>query len=58
MPSITIRWGAYPISEEDERPVDTIEFDTQVELDAYMKGVNDMDGWAGYTIMEDEDGNS
>jgi len=52
--SVTIMWGSNSIPEE-ERFVCTAEFRTQAELDAYLQGIDDMDGWAGYTIIEDED---
>jgi hypothetical protein len=51
--SVTIRWGKY--GPEDERLVTTAEFKTQAELVAYMEGIDDMDGWADYNVIEDED---
>lgn len=52
--SVTIRWGSNSIPEK-ERYIQTIEFQTQAELDAYLQGVDDMDGWADYEVVEDED---
>ena len=54
MPSVTIRWGSNAI-QENERPVCLAEFNTQVELDAYLEGVDDASGWMDYEIMEDEE---
>lgn len=55
MPSVTIKWGKF--FPEEERPVTIAEFETQAELDAYMEGIDDMDGWMDYTIIEDEENN-
>lgn len=44
-PSITILWGQSP--EEDDEPK-TYEFDTQAELDAFLLGIAEMDGWMGW----------
>lgn len=54
MPSVTIRWGSNSI-EEKERSVTTADFKTQAEVDAYLAGIDDMDGWADYEVMEEED---
>jgi len=54
MVSVKIRWGSNSIPEK-ERFVQTVEFQTQAELDAYLQGVDDMFGWADYNIIEDED---
>ena len=54
MKTVTIMWGGSSIPEE-KRFVQTVEYQTQAELDAYLQGVDDMDGWADYTIIEDED---
>lgn len=31
------------------------QFDTQAEMDAYIKGIDDADGWLGSAIIDDED---
>lgn len=56
MRSVIIMWGSNSIPEK-ERFVQTVEFQTQEELDAYLQGVDDMDGWMDYTIIEDEENN-
>jgi len=56
MPSVTIRWGSTALA--DEEPTNTISFPTQAELDAYLKGVNDMDGWLYYEVLEEDKTNS
>ena len=50
--SVTIRWGKYV--PKDERLVTTEEFQTQAEVDAYLLGIDDMDGWADYEVIEDD----
>jgi len=35
-------------------PVDDLEFDTEAELVAYLRGVDDAQGWDDYEIFEDE----
>ena len=47
--SVTIQWGAAPELGND--PI-TYRFATQAELDAFLQGVDAMDGWLGYTIIE------
>ena len=42
--STTILWGKSP--EPDAEPV-KYEFDTQRELDAFIHGINESDGWMG-----------
>jgi hypothetical protein len=49
--SITIHWGQ-PMSREENPPV-TYEFDTKKELEAFMLGVDEMDGWMEYVIIEE-----
>lgn len=50
MPNITILWGQCP--EPHQEPI-TYEFKTQAELDAFCHGVDEMDGWLGYEIIEE-----
>ena len=46
--SVSILWGECP--EPDAEPVSRI-FNTADELAAYMSGVEDCDGWAGYEVI-------
>lgn len=46
--SITILWGLH--REEDDKPV-TYEFDTKAELNAFRQGIDEMDGWMGYKVI-------
>lgn len=47
---ITILWGAAP--EPGATPT-TYEFATQGELEAFLKGVSEMDGWEGWAEVEE-----
>lgn len=47
---VTILWGKHP---EEGDTGKTYEFDTQAELDAFTLGVEEMDGWMGYEIVEE-----
>lgn len=49
--SITILWGETP--EPDAEPI-TYEFDTQKELNSFIHGVNECDGWLGFEEMENK----
>jgi len=54
---VTIKWGAYYADGDPDQPITTYEFDTEGELKAFLEGIDEMDGWAGYEIVEDhEDG--
>ncbi|MBD9544300.1 hypothetical protein IB276_33175 [Ensifer sp. ENS04] len=48
--SVKILWGQ--AREEDDEPK-LYEFDTQAELDAFMLGVGEMDGWMAYECVDD-----
>jgi hypothetical protein len=48
--SVTIRWGK--LGEPSERSKQTYSFKTKGELDAFMLGVNEMDGWMGYEEID------
>jgi len=50
--TIAIRWGAYGAKEN--RPVTTREFDTIAEVNAYIQGIDDMDGWYDYEIVDEK----
>ena len=57
MESITIQWGTVA-SREDNSPK-TYEFNTQAELDSFMLGIDEMDGWMEYAVVcEDADPNN
>lgn len=47
---VTILWGEMP---EDEQEPQTYRFATKAELDAFMLGVYEMDGWLGLEVQED-----
>ena len=47
--SITILWGETP--EPDAEPI-TYEFDTQKELNAFIHGINECDGWWGFEEID------
>lgn len=51
MPKVTILWGGAP---EPGDKAKTYEFETQAELDAFMKGVEEMDGWMGWEYAEED----
>jgi hypothetical protein len=53
---ITIKWGAYTLDED--RPVETYDFETQAELDAFKLGLTEIESWdglgeEGYDVIED-----
>jgi len=47
-----IVWGESP---EDGAGAISYEFATEGERDAFLKGVDEMDGWAGYEVVESAD---
>lgn len=47
---ITILWGQCP---QDGDKAVTYKFKTKGELDAFMLGVDEMDGWMGYDIVDE-----
>ena len=48
---ISILWGEAP--EDDAKPK-TYSFKTKSELDAFILGINEMDGWQGWEIVSQE----
>jgi hypothetical protein len=50
--SIRIQWGSVSSHGEDNKPI-KYEFDTEAELNAFMMGVDAMDGWMEYFVVED-----
>lgn len=43
--SVTIKWG------RSFHSTNTYEFATQAELDAFLKGAEEAEGWDGYEVM-------
>ena len=56
MESITIQWGT--VASREDNPPKTYEFNTQAELDAFLLGIDEMDGWMEYEVVEDADPNN
>jgi len=52
MESVTIQWGTVASLDTESNPPQTYEFDTKAELDAFLMGVDEMDGWLEYHIKE------
>ena len=48
---IHIVWGSQP---EKDSGLSTYSFNTQLELNAFIKGVKAAEGWLGYTKIEPE----
>ena len=46
--SVWILWGEDP--QEDQEPLQ-YEFNTQAELDAFLMGIEEGDGWFGYDYI-------
>lgn len=49
MPSVSILWGAAP---EPGTASIKYDFDTQRELDAFLLGIAEADGWAGHKQVD------
>lgn len=47
--TISILWGENP--EPEDEPIGYV-FNTQVELDAFMEGVEAAEGWFDYEVIE------
>ena len=47
--SISILWGAWP-----RQKADTYTFETWYELDAFMLGLEEGNGWQEYAIVKEE----
>ena len=48
---VEIKWGhGLP---DDEKPTESYRFETKAELDAFMNGVVEAEGWMGYEITKD-----
>lgn len=48
---ICILWGEAP--EDKDKPT-TYSFKTKAELDAFLLGISEMDGWQGYDIVSED----
>lgn len=46
---INIVWGSRP---EKDSNLFEYKFNTQAELDAFIKGIKEAEGWLGYTVIE------
>lgn len=49
---VTILWGEAP--QQQDSPIE-YGFETQAELDAFLYGMAEMDGWGGYEITDSSD---
>ena len=47
--SISILWGAWP---QEGQEAHTYTFKTQAEIDAFMLGVDEGNGWQDYAIVK------
>jgi hypothetical protein len=48
----TIKWKVSILWGTDQEVEKTYSFQSQAELNAFMKGVDEMDGWLKYEIKE------
>lgn len=49
MINVYVMWGESP---EDDSTPSTYTFATQAEVDAFLLGVAEMDGWLGYEVLD------
>ena len=49
--TVAIKWGRD--TEPGDKPIH-YNFATEAELDAFLWGVQEMDGWAGYTVIDND----
>ena len=52
-----IRFGSRGVRDEiysKENPYHEFTFETEGEVAAFFKGVDEMDGWADYEVVEDD----
>lgn len=47
---VTVVWGE---SRDEETRPNTYSFETEAEVHAFLLGVAEMDGWAGYEVVDD-----
>lgn len=52
---VFIRWGRSSDHDEDEDETHYYSFDTQAELNAFLNGVDEANGWLDYEIVADKD---
>ena len=52
---VEIEWGTESTRAENDTRTRK-EFSTQAELDAYLEGVDDMDGWSEWNIVDSSAG--
>ena len=55
MPSVKIRWGGINTREEvynEDHPYDEYEFETEAEVNAFLQGVDAMDGWTDWEQVD------
>lgn len=51
---VRIAWGSESTREENEGKFSTYTFDTEAELNAFLKGIDEAIGWDDYFIDEDK----
>jgi|TARA_B110000483_G_scaffold30536_1_gene37074 hypothetical protein len=49
VPSVTIAWGER--NYQNDNPIKTFRFNTEKELDAFLQGVNEANGWFDYATI-------
>jgi len=49
VPSVTIAWGER--NYQNDNPITTFRFNTEKELDAFLQGVNEANGWLDYATI-------
>ena len=49
-----IRWGSEMTREDNEGVSSSYSFETNAELEAFMRGVEEAIGWSDYELVEDE----
>lgn len=50
---IEIQWGIVYDDDEPDQNIETYQFDTREELNAFMEGVEATVGWSRYTTIRD-----
>lgn len=49
-----IRWGSEMTREDNEGVSSSYSFETNIELEAFMRGVEEAIGWSDYELVENE----
>ena len=55
MPNVKIQWGGAACKEDlynENHPYDEYEFDTEAEVNAFLQGVDAMDGWLDWEQID------